>query len=70
MSATDHRYPQRGYPPVHLLVPVKPLHLAKSRLLDGGARHPAAHTELVAAVALDTVSAARRAARVGGGVGV
>jgi 2-phospho-L-lactate/phosphoenolpyruvate guanylyltransferase len=45
-------------------VPIKPLHLAKSRLLgaaDRGARQPAAHADLVAAVALDTVTAARRA---------
>ena len=49
---------------VHLLVPVKPLRLAKSRLrgaADGGAGDPGAHAELVAAVALDTVLAARRA---------
>ncbi|KAA5832897.1 2-phospho-L-lactate guanylyltransferase [Saccharopolyspora hirsuta] len=49
---------------MHLIVPIKPLHLAKSRLLSGGARLPAAHAELVAAVALDTVAAARRAAGV------
>ncbi|MER7010123.1 2-phospho-L-lactate guanylyltransferase [Saccharopolyspora sp. NPDC000359] len=51
----------RACPAVHLIVPIKPLHLAKSRLFSGGARHPAAHAELVAAVALDTVAAARRA---------
>lgn len=49
---------------VHLLVPVKPLRLAKTRLrgaADGGAGDPGAHAELVAAVAFDTVRAARRA---------
>lgn len=49
---------------VHLLVPVKPLRLAKSRLrgaADGGAGDPGAHAQLVAAVAVDTVLAARRA---------
>ncbi|MGW1676684.1 2-phospho-L-lactate guanylyltransferase [Saccharopolyspora sp. NPDC002376] len=54
---------------MHLIVPIKPLHLAKSRLLgaaDGGARRPAAHAELVTAVALDTVAAARRAEGVAG----
>lgn len=54
---------------VHLLVPIKPLHLAKSRLLgatgDGSGR-TAAHAELVAAVALDTVEAALRAEGVNG----
>ncbi|MBB5155423.1 2-phospho-L-lactate guanylyltransferase [Saccharopolyspora phatthalungensis] len=53
----------------HLIVPIKPLHLAKSRLLgaaDRGARQPAAHADLVTAVALDTVSAARRAPGVAG----
>jgi 2-phospho-L-lactate guanylyltransferase len=52
---------------VHLLVPIKPLHLAKSRLLgaaDGGLGQPDAHADLVAAVALDTVTAARRVAEV------
>lgn len=44
---------------VHLLVPLKPLHLAKSRLL--ASRAPDGHAELVAAMALDTVAAARRA---------
>lgn len=48
-------------------MPIKPLHLAKSRLLgaaDRGARRRAAHEELVAAVAWDTVTAARQAAGV------
>ncbi|MFC7340871.1 2-phospho-L-lactate guanylyltransferase [Saccharopolyspora griseoalba] len=44
---------------VHLLVPLKPLHLAKSRLLAD--RAPDGHAELVAAMALDTVTAAARA---------
>lgn len=54
---------------VHLLVPVKPLRLAKTRLrgaADGGAGDPRAHTELVAAVAFDTVLAARQARGVTG----
>jgi len=54
---------------VHLLVPVKPLHLAKSRLRgagDGGGGDPGAHAELVAAAALDTVLAARQASGVTG----
>ncbi|WP_263249080.1 2-phospho-L-lactate guanylyltransferase [Saccharopolyspora rosea] len=48
----------------HLLVPIKPLRLAKSRLLgaaDAGRGRPDAHAALVAAVALDTVRAARLA---------
>ena len=52
-------------PGSHLLVPIKPLHAAKSRLLgaaDGGVGDARAHARLVAAVALDTVRAARRAA--------
>ena len=44
---------------VHLLVPLKPLARAKSRLLAG--RGSAGHVELVTAMALDTVAAARRA---------
>lgn len=48
---------------VHLLVPIKPLHLAKTRL-RGAAGNRSAHAELVAAVALDTVLAAREAAGV------
>ncbi|MER5388631.1 hypothetical protein ABTZ89_06060, partial [Saccharopolyspora sp. NPDC002686] len=66
MSADDdqpsRRFPQQDCPAVHLIVPIKPLHRAKSRLLgaaDAGARSPVAHAELVAAVALDTVAAAR-----------
>ena len=45
-------------------MPIKPLHRAKSRLLgaaDRGRRHPGAHADLVTAVVLDTVSAARQA---------
>ncbi|MDI2028590.1 2-phospho-L-lactate guanylyltransferase [Saccharopolyspora sp. TS4A08] len=49
---------------VHLLVPLKPLNRAKSRLLAG--RGPAGHAELVTAMALDTVAAARRARGVAG----
>lgn len=45
-----------------LVVPIKPLHLAKTRLR--GDRPAAAHAELVSAVAHDTVDAARRAAGV------
>jgi len=45
-----------------LVVPIKPLHLAKTRLR--GDRPAAAHAELVSAVAHDTVAAARRAAGV------
>lgn len=47
---------------VSLLVPIKPLHLAKSRLRDD--RPAARHADLVSAVAHDTVAAARRAAGV------
>jgi 2-phospho-L-lactate guanylyltransferase len=46
---------------VDLVVPVKPLDRAKSRLVgaaDGGVGDPAAHAELVLALALDTVLAA------------
>ncbi|MEV0049169.1 2-phospho-L-lactate guanylyltransferase [Saccharopolyspora shandongensis] len=50
---------------LYLIVPIKPLHLAKSRLL-GAAERGAAHADLVTAVALDTVTAARRAAGVAG----
>lgn len=50
--------------PTHLLVPVKPLHLAKSRLLAGLDQPPAAHAALVLAMALDTVDAAREIATV------
>lgn len=49
---------------VQLLVPLKPLALAKSRLLAG--RGLAGHFELVTAMALDTVAAARRARGVAG----
>lgn len=49
---------------VHLLVPLKPLARAKSRLLAG--RGSAGHFELVTAMALDTVAAARRARGVAG----
>jgi 2-phospho-L-lactate/phosphoenolpyruvate guanylyltransferase len=48
----------------HLLVPIKPLHLAKSRLLgaaDGGLGRTDVHADLVAAVAWDTITAARQA---------
>lgn len=45
---------------VYLLVPIKPLRLAKSRLL-GAADRTDEHAALVAAVACDTVLAARRA---------
>ncbi|AUS78062.1 2-phospho-L-lactate guanylyltransferase [Actinoalloteichus sp. AHMU CJ021] len=49
---------------VDLLIPVKMLHAAKSRLLgalDGGARDPRLHSSLVIALALDTATAAREA---------
>lgn len=52
---------------VDLVVPVKPLDRAKSRLVgaaDDGAGDPAAHAALVVGLALDTVAAARAAARV------
>lgn len=54
-------------PAAHLLVPIKPLHAAKSRLLgaaDDGVGDPHTHARLVTAVALDTVVAAQRAANV------
>jgi 2-phospho-L-lactate guanylyltransferase len=56
-------------PGTHLLVPIKPLHLAKSRLrgaADHGTHEPQAHADLVIAVALDTLLAARRAPGVSG----
>lgn len=59
---TAHDAPE--YDGVHLLVPLKPLHLAKTRLLAD--RAPDGHIELVAAMALDTVTAARRAPGVSG----
>ncbi|MFR9729707.1 2-phospho-L-lactate guanylyltransferase [Saccharopolyspora sp. MS10] len=46
-------------PDVSLLVPIKPLHRAKSRLRDD--RPAAEHADLVAAVAHDAVDAARNA---------
>ncbi|WP_114454929.1 2-phospho-L-lactate guanylyltransferase [Halopolyspora algeriensis] len=52
---------------LHLLVPIKPLHLAKSRLLGAVGRERGrsrAHASLVTAVTLDTVSAARRTPQV------
>lgn len=54
---------------MHLLVPIKPLRLAKTRLLgaaDRGVGKADAHAELVAAVAFDTILAARRARDVTG----
>lgn len=48
-------------PTVDLLVPVKPLHRAKTRLLgaaDGGAGDPGAHAWLALALARDTLAAA------------
>lgn len=60
-------------PRVHLLVPIKPLHRAKSRLLgalDGDPTRSHRHAELVTAVALDTVTEAARAAHVAGIVAV
>lgn len=52
---------------VDLLVPVKPLHRAKTRLLgaaDHGAGDPQAHARLALALALDTLAAAAAAVRV------
>jgi 2-phospho-L-lactate guanylyltransferase len=49
-------------PPVDLVVPVKPLHRAKTRLrgaADGGIGEPAAHARLALALAHDTVTAVR-----------
>lgn len=53
-------------PPVDLVVPVKPLHLAKSRLradraVDGAVVDSASHQRLVLAVARDTIAAASAA---------
>ncbi|ASU78092.1 2-phospho-L-lactate guanylyltransferase [Actinopolyspora erythraea] len=48
---------------VQLLVPIKPLHLAKTRL-RGEETPPGNHAELVTALALDTVLAAEAAERV------
>ncbi|WP_243653743.1 2-phospho-L-lactate guanylyltransferase [Pseudonocardia endophytica] len=53
----------RGYP-LGLVVPVKPLPAAKTRLrgaADGGVGALTAHTRLVLALAMDTVTAARSA---------
>jgi len=50
--------------PVDLLVPVKALHLAKSRLrgaADGGLGDPGAHARLTLAMAKDTIAAATAA---------
>jgi 2-phospho-L-lactate guanylyltransferase len=58
---------RRTHPAVDLVVPVKPLAAAKSRLLgaaDGGAGDVVAHTRLTLAMAQDTVAAALAAARV------
>jgi 2-phospho-L-lactate/phosphoenolpyruvate guanylyltransferase len=52
---------------VDLVVPVKPLSAAKSRLrgaADGGLGEPSAHARLTLALAHDTVAAARAATRV------
>nr|MBA3575888.1 2-phospho-L-lactate guanylyltransferase [Pseudonocardiales bacterium] len=46
-------------PTVDLLVPVKPLHRAKTRLrgaADGGAGDPRAHARLALALARDTLA--------------
>ncbi len=53
--------------PVGLVVPVKPLPVAKTRLrgaADGGVGALTAHTRLALALAMDTVTAARAARRV------
>ncbi|WP_308252091.1 2-phospho-L-lactate guanylyltransferase [Pseudonocardia sp. KRD291] len=53
---------------VDLVVPVKPLPVAKTRLrgaADGGVGALTAHTRLALALAMDTVAAARAARRVG-----
>lgn len=53
--------------PVGLVVPVKPLPVAKTRLrgaADGGVGALTAHTRLALALAMDTVAAARAALRV------
>nr|WP_051233285.1 2-phospho-L-lactate guanylyltransferase [Pseudonocardia asaccharolytica] len=52
---------------VDLVVPIKPLHTAKSRLrgaADNGVGEAAAHERLALAIALDTIVAARAAERV------
>ena len=51
-------------PPVDLVVPVKPLHVAKSRLRAGRGEADPAHRRLVLAVTRDTIAAARAAAGV------
>ena len=51
-------------PPVDLVVPVKPLHLAKSRLRGGRANGDPMHQRLALAVAMDTIRAAAGADRV------
>jgi 2-phospho-L-lactate guanylyltransferase len=54
-------------PPVDLVVPVKSLHQAKTRLrgaADGGIGEPAAHARLALALAHDTVTAVRACAAV------
>ena len=51
--------------PLVLLVPIKPLSMAKTRLrASPGGRSPGAHMALVLAMAMDTVAAARAAAGV------
>jgi len=53
--------------PVVLLIPIKPLSMAKTRLRASaatGGRSPGAHMALVLAMAMDTVAAARAAAGV------
>jgi 2-phospho-L-lactate guanylyltransferase len=53
--------------PLVLLVPIKPLSMAKTRLRasrGAGGRSPGAHMDLVLAMAMDTVAAARAAAGV------
>ncbi|MDN5917385.1 MAG: 2-phospho-L-lactate guanylyltransferase [Pseudonocardia sp.] len=58
---------RRGFR-VDLVIPVKPLPVAKTRLrgaADGGVGALTAHTRLALALAMDTVAAARAARRVG-----
>ena len=49
---------------VDLVIPVKPLWAAKSRLRGAAGADPAAHTRLALSLALDTIAAARVARRV------
>ena len=69
MRCQDGRVASDMHPAVDLVVPVKPLVAAKSRLrgaADGGVGEATAHARLALALAYDTIAAVRAAARVRG----